>query len=268
MASEYITRAEAGDQPALHRLWETVFGDPPELVEAFFYHFPPEVAGWVVRREDKICSAAYLLPGNWYLDGSSFHPAGYVYAVATAPEERGKGYARRLMRTLADAAESRDLLLYTRPAEASLFSWYAKNMGAEQISRMCEQVIDLDLTRPLLPCSRISPAEYAALRENLLAQTPHIVLAEPFLRLQERYSDGFYAVGSGCAAAVQQEKTLYLSELLTAEAQQYAAVQSLLHVFRLPRAVVRLQGAACGAPLASYCGPVLSGKTNWGLFLE
>ncbi|MBR0396953.1 MAG: hypothetical protein IJI10_01655, partial [Eubacterium sp.] len=65
MSIEQIGKANAGDQPQLHRLWESVFGDPPELVQAFFDRFPPEASGWVVRQGDRICSAAYLLPGNW-----------------------------------------------------------------------------------------------------------------------------------------------------------------------------------------------------------
>ena len=98
MSIEQITRASNDDQPKLHQLWETVFHDTPDIVEAFFERFPPEISGWVLRNEDQICSAAYLIPGNWFLNGSDLRPAAYVYAVATVPSERGKGYAGRLMR--------------------------------------------------------------------------------------------------------------------------------------------------------------------------
>ena len=36
-----IRRAAAADLPALTRLWQTAFGDPPELIGAFYNRFPP-----------------------------------------------------------------------------------------------------------------------------------------------------------------------------------------------------------------------------------
>ena len=97
MSIELISKAGSSDQPELHQLWETVFCDPPEIVESFFERFPPEISGWVLRRGDKICSAGYLIPGNWYIYGAELCPVAYVYAVATAPAERAKGYAGKLM---------------------------------------------------------------------------------------------------------------------------------------------------------------------------
>ena len=183
MGDVRIQQAQAHDQPELHALWETVFGDSPEVVQAFFGRFPPETAGWVLRREDKICSAAYLLPGNWLMEPDRYRPAGYVYAVATAPEERGKGYAGRLMRALADMAQEREIVLYTRPAEDGLFPWYAKTMDASQIGCMREQVIPADKRAEVLPCRRVTPEEYGVLREAALGTDTHIVLSEAFLKL-------------------------------------------------------------------------------------
>ena len=36
MADAVVTRAAAGDVPALRALWVSAFGDPPELIDAFF----------------------------------------------------------------------------------------------------------------------------------------------------------------------------------------------------------------------------------------
>ena len=43
MPDVHIRRAAAADLPALTRLWQTAFGDPPELIGAFYDRFPPRL---------------------------------------------------------------------------------------------------------------------------------------------------------------------------------------------------------------------------------
>ena len=47
MPDARIRRAAAADLPVLTRLWQTAFGDPPELIGAFYHRFPPQAAAWV-----------------------------------------------------------------------------------------------------------------------------------------------------------------------------------------------------------------------------
>lgn len=266
-----ITRAENRDQPALHRLWETVFGDPPEIVEAFFDCFPPESAGWTVRRGDTICSAAYLLPGNWLLTETAYRPMGYVYAVATAPGERKKGYAGALMGAMAREADERGLLLYTRPAEPSLFPWYRETLGAEHVASMEELEIlraDNSIFSPPSAVTPLSPAQYSARREALLADRPHVLLSENLLRLQQTFSaaagGGLFAVEQGCCACEIRDGALYLIEALGLSEE--AIAQAMLRYLRLDRAVVRRPGGS--RKLAAYRGTPLPESTHWGQFLE
>ena len=268
MSIEQIGKANAGDQPQLHRLWESVFGDPPELVQAFFDRFPPEAFGWVVRQGDRICSAAYLLPGNWYVCQTEMQPAAYVYAVATDLAERKKGYAGRLMQAIAEFAQERGLLLYTRPAEPSLFPWYANKMGAKQTCCFQEQLFHAQATSNVLPCRRISSQEYGTGREKFLSSTPHLLLSENFLRLQEVYSDGYYAIGDGCCCIIQEKGKLHIPELLLPETQTELAVQSLMAHFDAQEVSVRSVGNASDDPGVAYTGTALPIQTNWGFFLE
>ena len=182
MPIEQIGKANADDQPELHRLWETVFGDPPELVQAFFDRFPPEISGWVLRHDGKICSAAYLIPGNWYINRSEMQPAAYVYAVATDPKMRGKGFGGQLMQKISAFAEERGLLLYTRPAEQSLFSWYETQMNAKNIGHLHTHHFNALSTIANLPCRRITPLEYGAARlrgqRESLSSAPGVINSE------------------------------------------------------------------------------------------
>ena len=268
MSSEQIGKANADDQPELHRLWETVFGDPPELVQAFFDRFPPETSGWVFRHDGKICSAAYLIPGNWYINQSEMQPAAYVYAVATDPKMRGKGFGGQLMQKISAFAEERGLLLYTRPAEQSLFPWYETQMKAKNIGYIHTHHFNALSTTANLPCRRITPLEYGAAREQFLAESPHLILSESFLQLQEIYSDGYYAVGSGCCCVVKENFSLLLPELLIPNAEIKEAVQTLLMNFGAQQAIVRSIGTASDFPGIAYAGKPRPDHTNWGFFLE
>ena len=265
-----IERAENADQPALHRLWGQVFGDGPETVQTFFDRFPPEAAGWVARKGDAICAAAYLLPGGWLLTETGMQAAGYVYAVATDPAERGKGYAGALLRAMIDFADQRALLLYTRPAEASLFPWYAARMEAEQVG--CVQELEFS-AEPGVPEMEIRPLEapeYQARREALLGAKPHVLLPEALLRVQKRYSGdaggGLFAVGDGCCACEMREGKLFVPELLTPDSED-AAMQALLARFGAAQGVLRRPSDRGGTPVVAWRGEAPKG-TNWGLFLE
>ena len=268
MSTEVIRKANAVDQPALHRLWEIVFDDPPDLVQAFYDHFPPEVSGRVLCKGGRICSAAYLVPGNWFVSPQEIMPAAYVYAVATDPEERKKGYAAKLMHEIAALAKERGILLYTRPAEQSLFPWYEEKLGAENIGYYQERQFQIVSLRDSLPCHRMTPEEYGAARERHLAAIPHILLSENFLRLQETYSDGYYAVFDGCCCVVKEHDTLNILELLAPEEQTDRCVQSLLEQFGAQKAILRKCGSASDEPGLAYTGMVRPACANWGFFLE
>ena len=265
-----IERAENADQPALHRLWEQVFGDEPETVQTFFDRFPPEAAGWVVRKGGAICAMAYLLPGGWLLTETGMQAVGYVYAVATDPAERGKGYAAKLLRAMMDFADQRALLLYTRPAEASLFRWYAARMEAESVGCVLEQEFTAEPGAPEMEIRPLEPLEYQALREALLGAKPHVLLPEALLRVQKRYSGdaggGLFAVGAGCCACELREGKLYVLELLTPDAEE-AAMQALLGHFGQEQGVLRKPSDRGGTPVVAWRGEAPKG-TNWGLFLE
>ena len=268
MSIEQIRKACAKDQPQLHRLWETVFGDPPELVQAFFDRFPPEVSGWVLSQGETIRSAAYVIPGNWYIHQSDMQPAGYVYAVATDPAMRGRGYAGALMKAIAEFAQKRNLLLYTRPAEQSLFPWYNAKMKARSIGYLQHRLFAVANGSEKLPLRRLTPAEYGAARERFLGNQPHLILSENFLRLQEIYSDGFYAVGEGCCCVIKEEDRIQIPELLISNMQKEEAIQTLLEHFQASDAIARFVGNSSDIPGVAFSGNALPEQTNWGLFLE
>ena len=124
-----IRRAAPADLPVLTRLWQAAFGDPPELIERFYRRFPPAKAAWVVEDGGRVVTAAHLLEGRLHTADGNVLPCAYVYAVSTDPAHQGNGYASALMRRFAMDADVSGRVLYTLPAEASLYKWYQEIMG-------------------------------------------------------------------------------------------------------------------------------------------
>lgn len=271
MADTIIRRALAVDQSALQTLWETIFGDPPEFIQTFFTHFPPEVSCWVVSRETELCSAAYLLTGNRLICGGHAYPCAYVYAVATPEAQRGHGYASQLMRHFAQMAEAQGAVLYTRPAEPGLFAWYRNVMGATGIGTGRETTVARNPhCISALPMQAESAAEYGKLREAQLSGVPHVALSESFLTLLEE-SGALFGIGDGCATAEAEDGMLLVRELLVPDIQREAAIQALLQWFHLDTAIVRRQDKSeMVQPLAAFCPrpPIPPFPVNWGLFLD
>ncbi len=263
-----IERAENADQPELHQLWQTVFGDDPETVQTFFDRFPPEAAGWVLREDGKIQSMAWLLPGSWLLTEDAMQAVGYVYAVATAPEARGKGYAAALMKAIMAFADQRSLLLYTRPAEEGLFPWYAKCMEAGSVGYL-EEVTYTKSGSSDLRVSPVEALEYQTLREAQLGAAPHLLLSEALLRVQKQYlidaGGDLFQVGDGCCACEIRDGRLYVLELFADD--ETAAMDALMRQFQVESATLRKPSEGTGTPVVCWRGAAPN-TTNFGLFLE
>lgn len=125
---------QAGEEelPGLKALWEKTFGDPEEVVEAFFrLCFRPEGA-LVAAEEGKIVSMLFLLPFFLVEKDGKRHKMPYIYAFATDLAFRGRGMGQNLLKYAENVAKKWGSVgLCTLPAEPSLYDFYGK-MGYEQ----------------------------------------------------------------------------------------------------------------------------------------
>lgn len=167
-----------GEEAALRTLWKVVFGDSDAFLDRFFSLIYTPGMAWVICEEEEIVSAAYAIP---------LENAVYIYAVATNPKCRGKGYGKAV--TMA-AAQGKPAYLY--PAETSLRSWYAREMGAVTVS--CRPAY-----RKGEKTQRICAEEYNSRRESLLANIPHAVYTTNALQLFE-FAGEFVADEAGIYA--------------------------------------------------------------------
>jgi predicted N-acetyltransferase YhbS len=103
-AEYWIDRATPDDEPAIERLLDTAFG--PERLAKLSYRYRDGVAAvpelrLVARSAGGIIGTVRCWP---IAIGSTFAPALLLGPLAVAPEQRGRGVARTLMRRVLDLA--------------------------------------------------------------------------------------------------------------------------------------------------------------------
>lgn len=179
--------------PGLRRLWQRVFGDTDSWLDAFFaIGFSPERCRCVTCGEEPV-SVLY-----WFdalLDGRKL---AYLYAIATAPEHRGRGLCRRLTedthRHLAALGYDGTILV---PAEPSLFAFYGR-MGYRTVSTLREFISQAGETPEAL--EPLSPEVYARLRQQL---APEGTVLQEGAALAFFAAQGAFYRGDGLLLAVQ-----------------------------------------------------------------
>ena len=191
--------------PQLRQLWKDAFGDTDAFLDLFFSTgFHPRRCRCAME-EDRIVAALYWFDIQWDdLQGA------YLYAVATDPQYRGRGFCRNLMENTVHllAASGYDGALLV-PQEGGLIAMYEK-MGYLPATTIREEICSAGVTPARI--REIDVREYADARLSLLP--PHSVIQEgetlPFLATLAR----FYR-GEGFLAAVTQEpKRLRILEFL------------------------------------------------------
>ncbi len=121
-------RAQESDHATLIALWMQAFGDAREDVVQFLNTFDYAQTAFVLCEDKRVCSMLFLLP-TAVQDGDCRFSAGYIYAGATHPDARGKGYYRRLLDYVAQTArQAGTAALLLRPATDTLAASY-RRMG-------------------------------------------------------------------------------------------------------------------------------------------
>ena len=167
------------DIPAQRQLWQLAFGDDGAYVDNFYtaYYRPERVlvleeAG-AVRAMTAWFDTAFALPGRGEVR------AAYLYAVATHPDWRGRGLAGELLARADGFFRGWGVQAVTTvPAEPSLHNFFGGNGFRE-----CFVHGQFRYDRSAAPApargalEKLSPAAYAALREERLAGRAHIALS-------------------------------------------------------------------------------------------
>ena len=225
--------AKPEEQPALQALWARVFGDGPEVTEAFFRSFPPEQHTRVIESDGEIAAMASWLPVT-LCDRSG----AYIYAVATAPEHRNREFARTLTGELERVLQAEGLAFAALcPAEQSLYDFYAA-LGYETAFFCC--CFEANAAGEGLALTPLRPAQYLSERAAFLPPKSCLWDAAALSYLADT-GTRFYRFPGGCAAiSVLPDGCLYIPELLCADAQKTAP--ALCRSLNAPRAGIFAPG--------------------------
>ena len=210
-----IRPSRPGEIPAQKALWKTAFGDEDRLIDWFYDCCMPE--------EDMLR---------------------YVYALATDPSMRGKGYGRQLLHYVDGFLSSRGSDCVTVvPAEPSLHKFFATVAFCPAFSTR-----KLELLRDMVGPARAEdglteaePQEYGRLRRALLSDTAAVHYDQRLLRFQQGMSrmsgGGLYKITvdgvEGCAAAEYVDRHSVLCKELLIPSQHLARAVARL-AERLP----------------------------------
>jgi len=242
---------------ALRHIWETVFGSG---ADTFFYHyFDPEFCiveslgdESVVTAENAPLAAGYLIPAGKLKIGSKSISCAMVFAVATLPEHRGKGYGKDVMRELVRTAREKGYpAVVLCPADDGLFQYYTENSDFKEFFYVSERKLkkpDTSTSSPQTKLTEITPDEYHELRKAFLVSTPHIDPEPDAFNYQElmcrEYGGGlFKAESSGdisCAVVEQQpDGTIWIKELLSASKHEDGIIQAVMELFPSEEYIIR-----------------------------
>ena len=221
------------DTEQLRELWCRVFGDPPELVDAFLSHLPGMGCGCVAERDGRILGAAYLIHGFTLLQsGQAPLRCGYLYAVAVHPDARGHGLGAAVSRgAVRLGREYGAELICTLPAEESLYRWYGEILSLTH--RNTRRVFSCETLPEAQP---VEASEYLLRREALLRDTPHVrpnaSVMDFAASLCRACGGGLYALDDMLFCAYRIQGCWVMPELLPlSAAERIAGLRSAVHPY-------------------------------------
>lgn len=150
-----------GDIPSLRQLWKAAFGDSDNFLDGFFAHAFSLRRCRCAKVNGALAAALY-----WFDVSCRELPMAYLYAVATAPEFRGRGICRELMADTHDLLGARGYAgVLLVPETEALCRMYDK-LGY----RPCGTLAEFDCTADGEPVSvrALAPEDYGRLRRELL----------------------------------------------------------------------------------------------------
>ena len=118
-----VVFADKSRENELIEIWQQSFGDSEEYIRMFFEWNLSKTMVIVYEVDGKAVSVAYLLPVTYERAGQKAVSCWYLYAAATLPEFRGRGYFGEIVKVVREEVAEPVILV---PGGASLVSYYEK----------------------------------------------------------------------------------------------------------------------------------------------
>ena len=261
------------DAAALHHIWKTVFGGGDE--DLFFSsYYDPELC-IVAEVNNTPAATGFILPVGNMVGGDRSVPCAMIYAVATLPEYRSRGFGKAIVNELISAGRAAGYpAIVLCPSEDSLFEYYSSRSELRDWFYTKEKTLDVPLSVESMAeinhgsstakLISLDVEDYACLRKDLLSATPHIESDIKALSYQNslcsQYGGGMFRTetteGISCVTIERQtDGSVWVKELLTPDDSSYytetGTLTAIISKFPASRYVVRTpvkKEAAFGSP--------------------
>ncbi|MCL2222168.1 MAG: GNAT family N-acetyltransferase [Oscillospiraceae bacterium] len=220
------------DAGKLKALWSAVFSSVG--MDSFFNILYDKELCSTVFRGNELCAMAYLVPTGELTCAGETLRAAMIYAVATVPEHRGKGYGKAVVDELSHQAHSLGFpVVVLAPSDDSLFSYYLNNNLFSEWFYIDELIYPREVISALLrakaACNEFSDAglrleeisafQYSKLRTSLLSGHTYIKQSDSIIEYQNRLCNevggGFYRFGDSCAIVeISDDSSVCVKEFL------------------------------------------------------
>ncbi|MBR5861178.1 MAG: GNAT family N-acetyltransferase [Bacteroidaceae bacterium] len=113
--------SEENRKKEIAALWKEVFGDSDEFINTYMDNFYCIGNVLSIEHKEHLISMLHIIPFT-----IKDYKVAYIYAVATSPKERGKGYASLLIEGAIKEAKERGFsAILTIPANKGLRDYYS-----------------------------------------------------------------------------------------------------------------------------------------------
>lgn len=273
--------ADEAHFPAVRELWRQGFPtDTDEEIAAFWRAMSGVAQCLLCMQGDEAVSMAFLLPAHG-CGGQRRVPLWYVYAAATRCDRRGEGlFARLLAEAAARAAKNGVAGLFLRPAEPSLFGYYARQ-GFQPQCYAVEMRWQANELYSKYPPEELKTVEsgYAAIRGMWLKRlggsfvdwSPAV--AELALEMAKKVGGGAVFGSCGAALCERDGDCLLVRELLCAPADRERLVVQAARRFPCQSILVNTpskegEGEVFGMLLPCVDEAIFNGPLYMGFALE
>lgn len=246
-----LRRARPGEEREVAALWHRVFGDDEAFLADFCRLGVPYDRMLVISEDGTVrcilCAPEITLRCP---NGKSLK-SGYMYALATEPELRGRGFGKELMRYgevyLKGIGADCAILV---PAEPSLFRFFDELRYVPAFSHLRQELTAEDISGPAAGDSMTpaAPEEYNAIRRQRLEGRLYTDYDSHLVELQQLLAQAgggdIFRLdlpgGPGCAAVELADGLPVVKELLCDGADVDRAAALLACRFPAERYVLRL----------------------------
>lgn len=274
MNTRLATREDLED---LKEIWRLCFGDEESFIALYFQSRDWISETAILEADGRIVSMLTMIPVRMVDETGVSCSASMLYAIATHPNYRKRGYADRLIefsnQYLVSKQTNISLLV---PASEELFRFYEK-LGYQNGFFIREAILTRDdvtrtpastakgsilPNRPSVHAVTVEPLQYNRIRRNLLGGHSYLDYRDDEIAFQKNLASLFHAdlfalkideaIGCACAERISEDEVI-LKELLVPEQYLVSAVLQLSELFPAEKYIVR-------TPV--FSGTVLGGEVR------